>query len=939
MHNNEASKEREHKGGDVNMVPMIPQRWVGIVLAMLMFAAPCSALLTENPNFEERHDGVDFPVGWTEFRLGGVFSPEVRMVYPAMNDGEDKDMAGNGPFPWTVFIGDSGENLEAYTLFVEELAKRGFIVVVTQPMQDETDVEETLSLLTDITEVMESQNQTNLRVMGSAGNIDVDHWGVGGHGKGAAAAYAAIPYFNLSQRADTVQPPRSLFCLGLDLDGFNSNNDWFNPSYSPVFPSPNTGFFITGTVDEVAPSTDTMERIEEAGGYGWHWMHLLGANHYQFQDSQSFFESDGDATMSQSAQIELSSQHVIAYLDAVLYGEIDRFRDAFNRAEGAHIVSDQNAYVDENLEQSSFIILNNITFSPDTQNALNATQTFVIQSNWTLRDGVNYTELPGNYDVSVDCGWVGESWPANGSISVNGTALCEFPMAPVAPGSHKAWMRISVEGAPSTVEFTVARTNTPMVVTTPPPTIYLPQHGSTIFNVADAATDPDGTLVRAVDATLFGPNSSHFGVTLGGDGLTLEVNHAIEEEWLGECSLELKLRSDGGVVDEQNITLRVFLSPVDDPVVQIGTVPQQVLFEDGFNLDFDFSDVVLDPEGQSLLVSVNGASSGAEGPVMFSVENGILTLTPLPNQYGAVVLDALVGDGTTPGIELEIPVLVESVDDPITINESAWANITMDEDSTHVLNLTLMAYDIDGDVLSWSSSHGHSELSVQRVLNEFLITPQQDFNGQFEMVWINVTDGTTSYTHPLTITVTPVGDLPFATVTSIQRVTDSNTATMQWSVSDVDGVLNTNATVFLGEQEVDVSHSCLNEGTSTAQCVTLIPISSDVGDIVMVKLKVHDDELDRDVVATYALDLTTSTADTNSEDEESTGSSINLQTSLLTAGVLLAILASLLVYAVRSRSTGAAHQSGVAPIEPEVEVEIQTEEEPSGLLARVNRLR
>jgi hypothetical protein len=162
---------------------------------------------------------------------------------------------------------------------------------------------------------------------------------------------------------------------------------------------------------------------------------------------------------------------------------------------------------------------------------------------------------------------------------------------------------------------------------------------------------------------------------------------------------------------------------------------------------------------------------------------------------------------------------------------------------------------------------------------------------------------------------------------------------MQWSVSDVDGVLNTNATVFLGEQEVDVSHSCLNEGTSTAQCVTLIPISSDVGDIVMVKLKVHDDELDRDVVATYALDLTTSTADTNSEDEESTGSSINLQTSLLTAGVLLAILASLLVYAVRSRSTGAAHQSGVAPIEPEVEVEIQTEEEPSGLLARVNRLR
>jgi len=926
------------EGEGVNMVKKNPQRWLGVFLAMLMFITPCSALLMENPNFQESHDGVDFPVGWTEFRLDGVFSPEVRMVYPAMNDGEDKDMAGNGPFPWTVFIGDSGENLDAYTLFVEELAKRGFIVVVTQPVQDETDVEETLSFLTDIAEIMGSQNQTNLHVMGSAGNVDVDHWGIGGHGKGAAAAYVALPYFNQSQRADTVQPPRSLFGLGLDLDRFDSGEDWFNPSYSPVFPRPNTGLFITGTVDEVAPSTATMERLEDAGGYGWHWMHLLGANHYQFQDSQSFFESDGDATMSQSAQIELSSEHVIAYLDAVLHGDNDRFRDALNRAEGAQIVSDTNAYVDENLEQSSFLILNNTTVSPDTQDALNATQTFVMQTNWTLRDGTVFAELPANYDVNVSCGWIGEAWPTAGSISSGGTATCEYPMAPVAPGSHKAWMRISVEGAPSTVHSMVARTNTPMILASPPPTVYLPQHGSSTFTVSDAATDPDGTLVRVIEATLIGPNASHFGVILGGDGLTLELVHAVEEEWLGECSLELKLRSDGGVIDEQNITLRVFLSPVDDPVVKIGTVPQQVLLEDGPTLNFDFSDVVLDPEGESLLVSVNGANSGTDGPVQFSVQNGILTLTPLPNQYGAVVLDALVGDGTTPGLEIEVPVLVESTDDPITINQSAWVNVTMDEDSTHVLNLTLMAYDIDGDVLTWSSSHNHSELSVQRVLNEFLITPQQDYNGQFDSVWVNVTDGTTSYNHPFTITVRPVGDLPFASVTSIQRVDGSNTATMQWSVSDVDGVLNTNATVFLDEQEIDVSHSCLNEGLSSAQCVTLIPVSSDLDTIVMVKLKVHDDELDRDVVATYALDLTTSSTNTNSGGGgDSTGSSVGSQTTLVIAGLVLIVLGGLLMYAVRSRSAGALAQSGIKTVE--VEVEVDAEDEPSGLLARANRLR
>ena len=372
--------------------------------------------------------------------------------------------------------------------------------------------------------------------------------------------------------------------------------------------------------------------------------------------------------------------------------------------------------------------------------------------------------------------------------------------------------------------------------------------------------------------------------------------------------------------------------------MKIGTVPQQLLLEDGPNLNFDFSDVVLDPEGESLLVSVNGANSGTDGPVEFSVENGILTLMPLPNQYGAVVLDALVGDGTTPGIVMEIPVLVEPTDDPITINQSAWANVTMDEDSTHVLNLTLMAYDIDGDVLTWSSSHNHSELSVQRVLNEFVFTPQQDYNGRLEMVWINVTDGTTSYNHPLTITVQPVGDLSFASITSIQRVAGSNTATMQWSVSDVDGVLNTNATVFLDEQEIEVSHSCLNDGPSAAQCVTLIPIASDLDALVMVKLKVHDDGLDRDVVATYALDLTTSSTNTNSGDEgDSTGSSVDSQAILLMTALVLIVLGGLLMYAVRSRSSGAQRKTEITTVE--VELEVEADDEPSGLLARANRLR
>ena len=237
-----------------------------VCLAVLSMSAPSAiGLLEEDAFFEESHSGVDFPVGWTEFNLGGPFSPQVRMVYPAMFDGEDKDMAGNGPFSWLVFIGDSGESVDSYTLFTEELAKRGFIVVVSQPLSDETEVESTLDRLTDIHGAMVQQNQSNVHVMGTVGNIDVNHWGVSGHGTGAAAAYLAFPYWNQTSLASTEQPPRGLFGLGLDLEDLDEDFEWSDLA-TPEFPQPNAGLFITGTVDEVAPSQATMERVEGHGG-------------------------------------------------------------------------------------------------------------------------------------------------------------------------------------------------------------------------------------------------------------------------------------------------------------------------------------------------------------------------------------------------------------------------------------------------------------------------------------------------------------------------------------------------------------------------------------------------------------------------------------------------------------------------------------------------
>jgi hypothetical protein len=232
-------------------------------------------------------------------------------------------------------------------------------------------------------------------------------------------------------------------------------------------------------------------------------------------------------------------------------------------------------------------------------------------------------------------------------------------------------------------------------------------------------------------------------------------------------------------------------------------------------------------------------------------------------------------------------------------------------------------------------------VSIERVLDQYIITPQQDVNGVFEMLWFNVSDGTSSHNHALTLTVLPVGDPPVASITSIQPVAGSSTATMQWTVIDVDGTTNTNAAVFVDGEEVSVSHSCLEEGLST-QCVTLIPLPSSPSGIVMVELKVHDDELDSDVVVSYALDFASSDTVSPSEGNDGSASSIDLQTSLIVAAALLLTLATLLTVALRSRD--ASKPSGGTPstsikTDEVVEVEVEVEKEPSGLLARVNRRR
>ena len=903
-------------------------------LVVLLLAPVVSSAQPENTDFQPSHQGVDFPVGWTEFNLNGPFSPQVRMVYPAMFDGEDKEMAGNGPFPWAVLIGDSGEAIDGYMMLVEQIVQRGYIVVVSQPMSDETDIENTLDFLDAVMGHMAYQNQSNAYVAGTATNIDVEHWALLGHGKGAAAAYLSFPFWQLATQAEDHQPPRGLVGFAMDLEDLQEEFEWTDVTSSPEFSSPNTGLFMTGTVDEISPSQATMERVETIGGMAWHWMHLLGADHYQFQDTRSIFENDGDPTMSQSAQIEIATEHTVAYLDTVIRGDHARYRDAFNRAEGPGVVSDGSAYIDESLEAARFLVFHDVVVNHDGFTTLNASDTLTIHANWTLRNGDGFHDLPAGWDVNVTCGWDGGPWAAQADLDANGTVSCQFPMAPVAPGSQKAWLRLEVEGAPSQLDAQAVRGNTPVEVLYPQPTVFVPQHGEATLSVEEVAVDPDGQTVRVVEATLVGIDASHFNVEVIQEGQELRVHHALDEEWLGECMLELQLRSDGGVLDEVNTTLRVMLTPVDDQVVKNGTVPIQEMNEDGQPIVFDLGTIVSDPEGEDLQIRLDGGVAGEQDPVRYVIDGDIITLTPLENRYGATVLRSTVSDGYNPPIELEIPVVVNAVNDPVMVNLSAWTgDIIMDEDTTFALDLTVLAYDVDEDPLVWTIEGVPAALTAIQENDSLLMTPSRDVNGVFSGLWLNVSDGSTSHAFSFNVDVRPVGDAPVVGITSIERNEGSDTATMQWTVLDVDGEANTDGQVLIDGNEVSSNHSCLESTPGAYQCVTLIPLGATSNTSLYVQLVIHDMELDRNVIADKVIDPSQGgqTAQPSSEADDAAGAVVVwVQTILVLVIIVGSMLAGWLMWSSKQTAEASVTQAS-------------TEEEPQasggGLLARAERLK
>jgi hypothetical protein len=350
----------------------------------------------------------------------------------------------------------------------------------------------------------------------------------------------------------------------------------------------------------------------------------------------------------------------------------------------------------------------------------------------------------------------------------------------------------------------------------------------------------------------------------------------------------------------------------------------------------NLSDYVEDPEGEMLFATVGGETDGIYGPVSFTLGNGQMTLTPIPNGNGATVIHLLIGDGTTVPVELDVPLYVEPVNDAIIVNESAWS-FSVPEDGGLYLNLSDLAWDLDNDNLFWTIESSSQSVNVVRSFSQFIVTPILDYSGFDALTSINITDGTMTVTRTLNITITPSPDAPILTLRELNLI-DSTAGSLQWWVYDADGVISAEAEIQVNGSVIEnLSHSCVYDPDDlTNRCLSMLPLPASHNGTVEVRVSVYDEEIGAETVAYISINMTPSQPEPTLQTTESDGlESLSANILATLSLVVLIILGSIVVFL--RKGTNAASELPVVEVKEEVEIELSKTSRSGGLLSRATQ--
>lgn len=721
----------------------------GVVAWLLLSAFFAPVLAEENSNFSQVYDSQTFNnIGLLSLNINkSDQSGQWRglLVYPAENEsGFEVDFNISGaPFPVLVFWVDDDEDLDNYD-WITELATSGYVVMVA-PTWDNGEEE---VLLADMAVLISQLAEYNLNGSISANNLigalDLEHWGVAGHGTGAMSAALVNTLWQSQASTVNLPPPRALFALGIDISGSQVQD-----LAGGIPAEPSMALFLTGTADNLAPAADHLDKVIENWNGGWHRMAPLGANHVQYQDESGWLEElgDGSGSMDREEQQTHTMAHLLPYLDLILKGDHTKWENASNRDNDPQSISDSDAYVDENLNNSQLLKIIGTT-SPNEE--LQLGQSANLSMNLSHRDG-------SILDVASSSAWC-RHW--NGSLitgefdDVNDSAHCTIEGAMLVPGGQVITLFAEWHGMMIAHDFTLTRGNTPLQEVLPTPQISFDQHTSIILQSSLFATDPDGQDIHFTQVNISGNGSENISVFKNGSELTL--THVGEPEWQGSLALEIWLSEATLDPDHLNISTVVTLLPVDDAVIQLADIPQQFFDEDSDGLQVNLSQWFVDPEGQDLVVT--GSSNDAN--VSIDWQDHLLHIEAVENWSGAAILNISVSDGATAATWETFPLRVDSLPDPPVFIST---NFSFEEDSSIQIPLSSIAYDSDSGNLQTSLSDEDCSDSPLNVVisGDFLVLSSRANWFGIEDCWkISVNDGSINITSSFTANVLSVDDAP-----------------------------------------------------------------------------------------------------------------------------------------------------------------------------------
>ena len=744
------------------------------VLVLLLLGPVAHALPPAKDFATSPHSGVDYPMGTVE--LDVRFGENVQLYYPAIEDGVKTQMAGNAQFPVVLFIPTDGEGSGDYELFSEKLVARGYIVAVVDGLTSApVDVARSLTRVYEV-------NEGDGSVPGAIGSMD-SRWAIGGHGEGAAASLEVAGSW---PENSNFEPPSGIFGLGLSDDGeLIEGGEVTEDALDLVFAEPSIGLLLTGSVDTVAPVESNVLPLLDAGmDLGLHVMTVRGANHHQWKDSTGLFDSnDGTATLSQEEQHSIAAHHVVALLDLTTRGDHDSFSAAFNRPLDPSVLSDPDAYLDEDLRAAEMLRLN--VTSPMNASGTAVSGTLLFEGQIGLWDGSDW--FAEGRPAEMMCWFEDGSSESIGSVNETGWFSCSLDVTDVEPGPFEASMRATIDGAPVTRTLSLNRVNGPLESLAPVPAVIVPQGGSATLHADTLAVDPDGQHVRFTNVQLEGANASRFDLTLLPEGSAVEIRDASDVDWLGGALLNASL-SAAGETSPLQVSVQVRMGAVDNPVELLGTPPSLVFDEDGPEQTLDVSTYALDPEGVPLQITVTGGLWTDLGPVRVAVVGSNLSVLPLANASGSVVVPLVVGDGTTSPVALNVTVVVKPVNDAPLLNETSL-EVVMAEDAVLDLDLTFLAWDADGDIPVVSIVNPPEALLVLEVVERTLeVRPLQHANGRIDTTLrFQFPDAVLDL--PLTVTVEPVEDVGSIRLDWVRSLGE-NQIEVRWTVEDRDDLTN-----------------------------------------------------------------------------------------------------------------------------------------------------